>query len=240
MDPRTRRGVSTLLALLTATAALAAAREDPATASDGKEEAVAKVTVLEPLPREEVVAASSARPDPEMAGGVERPPQPRSGDVAPRDAAPRDAAEPRAVVAPPWAEPPATEALEAVEPGPGEARGREREQVIDVVWSWAEAWSQQEVDLYLSLYAEGFLVPDGLSRKQWEERRRQRLSAPRFIDVEISALGGPYELEPDRMMVSFRQEYTSDGYSDVVLKTLELVREDGSWRILSETARPWR
>lgn len=219
MDQRTRRGVSKLLALaLASSVALSAGGEEATRGED--EEVVEKVAVLEPLPvadRAEVLAPATDEATAE---------EEASGEEVAGVAAAEEPADDS------WAAP--------AEPDETEAPERERAQALDVVWSWAEAWSEQDVDRYLALYSESFQVPDGLSRRQWEERRRQRLTAPDVIEVEISALGGPYEIEPGRVMVSFRQDYSSDSYSDVVLKTLELIREDGSWKIFAEIARPWR
>lgn len=230
MDQRTRRSVSTFLTLtLTLMTALAARGQD-GMASSGEEEpvgaaeTVARVRVLEPLAWLEHRRAAIAAPLP--AAGRQ-----------PVDAEPRaDVPD----VATTSTETARTETDADEESLYAKTQDPEREKVLAVVSSWVEAWSSQDAERYLSLYARSFRPANGLARQRWEEQRRQRLSAPSFIEIEVSSLGGPYELEPGRVMVSFRQKYTSDGYSDEVLKTLELIREDGEWKIFSEVSRPWR
>lgn len=112
-------------------------------------------------------------------------------------------------------------------------------EALRMVEGWAEAWSSQSVERYLACYARDFRTPAGRTRQQWEAERRERISKPRFIQVGISFQGKPRPLVPGRILVTFRQEYTSDVYSDVIWKTLELVREDDGWKIFDEIAEEW-
>jgi hypothetical protein len=104
---------------------------------------------------------------------------------------------------------------------------------IDAVRSWAQAWSAQDVRGYLEAYDSSFAPPDGLSRSEWEAQRRQRLIRPAFVQVSVSDIEAR-PLEPDRVVVTFVQSYRSDTFSDRVLKTLELARRDGAWKIVRE------
>ena len=109
------------------------------------------------------------------------------------------------------------------------------QQLTEVAQAWARAWSEQRVDAYLELYARDFRPPQSLSRDEWENQRRSRILQPQQIEVRLSTI----EVEPindQRTRISFDQSYRSDSYSDSVRKTLELVREGGSWKILVERA----
>ncbi len=112
-------------------------------------------------------------------------------------------------------------------------------EMLRTVEDWAAAWSSQEVDRYLSYYSREFEVPGGATRQQWEDDRRQRITQPRSIAVEISSSGPPAATSAGRFRLSFRQAYASDAFSDVVLKTLELVREGGGWKIVREASEDW-
>ncbi len=103
------------------------------------------------------------------------------------------------------------------------------------VRSWASAWSDQDVELYLSHYASDFVPNLGLSRSQWRELRRRQLTAPRSIRVAVTRLETRI-VSGEEARVSFRQIYRSDGYSDTVDKVLELGRENGVWKIRHESA----
>ncbi|MCP4203995.1 MAG: SH3 domain-containing protein [bacterium] len=99
---------------------------------------------------------------------------------------------------------------------------------------WARAWSEQRVDDYLSCYAASFIPPLGMSRADWSSLRRERLTSPEFIEIELTNFSTRID-GPDRATVSFDQDYRSDTFRDRVGKTLELIREGDRWRILEET-----
>ncbi len=129
-------------------------------------------------------------------------------------------------------EEPAT-AEEALEPGPAEAAARPGE-LANLVEAWARAWSEQRVEDYLYFYGRDFAPPGELSREDWNDQRRARLSSPEFVRVSVAFLD--FESgAPDQATVRFNQSYESNTFSDVVTKTLELVREGGEWKIVKET-----
>ncbi|MDH3744797.1 MAG: SH3 domain-containing protein, partial [Acidobacteriota bacterium] len=102
-----------------------------------------------------------------------------------------------------------------------------------VARAWAAAWSEQRVADYLYFYSSDFLPANGMSRSAWEDLRRRRVSAPESIEVELSDLTVRIDANGDAS-VTFSQAYRSNTFADQVLKTLELVREDGLWKIRSE------
>ena len=140
----------------------------------------------------------------------------------------RTTASPSETPARPAAESAAAEAPDAAVEAAPEPRP------ADLVEEWARAWSEQRVDDYLATYSPRF-EPDGrLSREAWEERRRARLLAPRWIEVGL-AFVEIEETGPDRVRVRFVQEYQSDSFHDVVRKYLDLGREADGWKILRES-----
>ncbi len=140
-------------------------------------------------------------------------------------------APPLVAVAEPLPTPPAPPA-EKPEPKPTSAMTHEA--IRDAVHAWSQAWSGQQVDSYLAHYAQTFRPPPGSSRAQWQAQRRQRLTQPRFIEVQLDNLVVDIQ-EPGRAQASFTQSYRADHFSDVVEKRLDLVAEDGHWRIERES-----
>lgn len=110
------------------------------------------------------------------------------------------------------------------------------ESVIMAVHAWAAAWSSQDLPAYFATYSPEFVPEGGLTRSAWETQRRDRIARPSRIRVraanpEISRVA------PDRVKVSFTQEYESDSFSDAVSKVLELQQAGASWLIVREYTR---
>ncbi len=106
-------------------------------------------------------------------------------------------------------------------------------EIVDAVVAWAEAWSMQRVDTYLSSYAESYQPPGGMSFAQWSALRRDRISGPLRIEVAITDLEVQL-LGAERARARFQQSYASDRYRDSTRKILDLVFERGQWRIHKE------
>ncbi len=187
------------------------------------------VRVLEPLPIAVEPEAPLPEPSPPESSPPESsPPEPSSSEPAVEPQVPQ----PELIVPtlPPTL-PPASQP-EPIAPTPPAS---DTSAITGAVSDWAQAWSDQRVDDYLSAYASGFRPPNPLSREAWETQRRLRLVAPRFIEVTLEAMEIGVT-EPGRAVVSFLQTYVSDGFTDQVYKSLTLTFEDGHWRILLEEA----
>ena len=108
-------------------------------------------------------------------------------------------------------------------------------EVLKAVNGWAEAWSKKDANAYLSYYAGDFKTPGGEARPAWEKTRRERIAAPKSIEVKVDSpkvtLRGSNEAS-----VTFRQDYRSDKLTSSNTKTLELVMADGRWQIREEKA----
>jgi len=116
-------------------------------------------------------------------------------------------------------------------PPPPPANPESDEALTVALQAWARAWSNKDLAAYLSAYATEY-VPDGLDRATWEAQRKQRLSKPRFIRVEIDQIQiARTGLEAT---VDFRQRYQSDRYRDLSRKQLTMALQDGQWKITGE------
>jgi hypothetical protein len=176
-------------------------------------------------------------PAPEIAAAAQRqatPPPPPTVEETP-DPAPEL---PELFEAPPAAavEPVIEESAPIGEPARIAAVGSgDLSRVEPTVLAWAQAWSGQQVDEYLGFYANEFAPSDGRSRNDWETQRFSRLRKPAWIKVELDGIS-QQPVGADRVSVTFTQAYSSDTFSDSVAKTLELVWEDGAWKIASENS----
>ena len=161
----------------------------------------------------------------------------KTAEAAPAKAS--DAGKPVAVA--PSTEPKAAEPkAKAAEPKAAEApakagstSGAETDALIKTVRAWAGAWSRKDVPGYLAHYAKDFKTPKGEPRGDWEKARKQRISAPKKIEVEIES--PKVTISGDNAAsVSFRQVYRSDVVKASGTKTLVMVKSNGKWLIHEE------
>jgi tetratricopeptide (TPR) repeat protein len=108
-----------------------------------------------------------------------------------------------------------------------------RAEALAAVSRWAKAWSGRNADGYLASYSKTFVPDRGQSRAAWSAARRERVTTPKKISVEIV---DPVVqvVSANEARVSFRQNYASDSLSTRSRKTLTLVKEDGEWKISRE------
>lgn len=112
----------------------------------------------------------------------------------------------------------------------------EADAVVAAVRAWAGDWSRKDVSGYLSHYANDFKTPKGESRSAWEKQRRQRIDAPKKIEVEI--LSPKVSISgDDSASVTFRQVYRSDIFKGTGTKTLVMVKSKGKWLIHEERVK---
>src|SRR6266705_1874518 len=135
---------------------------------------------------------------------------------------------------PPKPKEPAKPPVVVAEKAPQKPAADSSAEVLKAVNGWAEAWSKKDANAYLSYYAGDFKTPGGEARPAWEKTRRERIAAPKSIEVKVDSpkvtLRGNNEAS-----VTFR-DYRSDKLTSSNTKTLELVKADGRWQIREEKA----
>ena len=167
---------------------------------------------------------AAARPEPAKVAEAAPAKAPEAAKAGPTPATPKVDAEPKA------AEP---KPAEPKTPVPAAKQGGESEELIKAVKAWANAWSRKDVPAYLAHYAKDFKTPKGEARGDWENGRKQRISAPKKIEVGIEA--PRVSLSGDNTAsVSFRQIYRSDVIKTSGTKTLVMVKANGKWLIREE------
>lgn len=109
------------------------------------------------------------------------------------------------------------------------------EAIIAAVNSWSQAWSAKNVNQYLASYSDSFKPAKGQSRQAWEQQRRQRVSKPSSISVELSNLKIASN-SGDAAKVQFKQSYRADGKPIRTNKTLYMKKVGDNWLIDQEIA----
>ena len=122
---------------------------------------------------------------------------------------------------------PAAEAKQAAEDATAQQQA-----LIDRVKSWADAWSDRDVDRYLAHYSGDFEPRDNLSLEDWKKQRYGRLRWREFIIVNPSKYS--VSITGDSATVNFTQYYKSERFEDTIRKTLKFQKEKGEWLITKE------
>lgn len=104
--------------------------------------------------------------------------------------------------------------------------------ILKVTEDWAKSWSNKDTNAYLAHYAKDFQPPKGETRKAWAEERRARIEGKGRISVKIES--PKVTVDGRTATVKFRQIYSSDQLTANSRKTLEMVKQDGKWRIKME------
>lgn len=209
-------------------------REQPAVAARSPVPAAA-----EPEPPAEPAPAPEPEPEPKpepapTATQAELLPVPETPATTAQRSAPPPQSRPEPV-RPAQVTPPvdaAAETATAVAPAADDSTATRRE-LVQMVRDWAAAWSAQDVPAYLDHYADNFNPGDGMSRAEWAELRRTRLTSPAYIQVELRDIQ-VQQIGSDNARVRFWQTYNSDTYGDEVMKTLLLVKSANRWQITEE------
>lgn len=109
-----------------------------------------------------------------------------------------------------------------------------QEAIAAAVNKWAKAWSDKNVDQYLASYGASFKPAKGLSRQTWEQQRRERITKPSKISVELSNM--KIKSDETTAKVKFKQLYRADGKPIRTAKTLLMKRDGDNWYIVEEIA----
>ena len=139
------------------------------------------------------------------------------------------AAPPATPVNPPPAAKPVEKPVEKIE----SPKQDPTQAITAMVNQWAQAWSDKNVSAYLSHYASDFKTPKGESRSAWEKFRKERITAPKSIQVEVSAFKVSIK-DDTHAQVTFRQHYKADTLNTSAAKTLVLIKSGDKWLIQQE------
>lgn len=100
---------------------------------------------------------------------------------------------------------------------------------------WSKAWQQQNMAQYLSMYADNFKAPNGISREVWAQQRTQRITSKKTIQHSINDL--QIDLRAVTATVRFTQHYQDERLNLTDFKTMFWAFKDGRWQITLETTR---
>ncbi len=107
-----------------------------------------------------------------------------------------------------------------------------KQQVLDFIEDWRQAWISKQIEPYIAFYDSSF-SSGGKNLKQWKSHKARLNDKYSYIAVDISDIIVRWTAAG--ATVSFTQNYRSDLYSAKGIKTLYLVHNDLGWKISRET-----
>lgn len=110
------------------------------------------------------------------------------------------------------------------------------QEAFETVRAWAAAWSAKNTDKYLSFYANDFKTPSGETHEAWEAARRERISKPKNIQIDIGNITILF-IDSEHATVKFRQSYRSSHMKESNNKTLLMVKSGEKWLIQEELSK---
>jgi len=114
-----------------------------------------------------------------------------------------------------------------------ETESASMEEIAEFLATWSSRWQSKDIEGYLALYHDDYQPPQEGPRSIWEQQRRRSIDRAVNIRITIDSLALVTDAG-NLFKVQFRLLYTSDNYSDVTLKELELVKTEAGWQILAE------
>ena len=112
----------------------------------------------------------------------------------------------------------------------------ERDSLAAALEQWRADWQSRDTERYLTHYSPRFA-----SAKQdyaaWAAHKQAVNAGKTWIEVRLSRLAMfRYPLETDFVVVTFEQDYRSNGLKNAMKKRQYWIKEDGRWKILYEGA----
>lgn len=99
---------------------------------------------------------------------------------------------------------------------------------------WRRAWAAGDSERYLEFYGPSFKPAKGLSRQQWEQQRRRRVTPARAINLTLSNIQTQFSNGNKVARVTFTQNYQSISFNERSRKELLLNSKADQWYIVAE------
>jgi murein L,D-transpeptidase YafK len=112
----------------------------------------------------------------------------------------------------------------------------ERASLAAALEEWRTDWESRDASRYLAHYSSRF-HSGRENYAAWAAHKREVNAARKWIKVALSGIGMfRYPRERDFVVVTFEQDYRSNGLSNMMQKRQYWLKEDGRWKILYEGA----
>ncbi len=107
-----------------------------------------------------------------------------------------------------------------------------RDELLRTLEAWRKAWANRDVEAYFSFYTADY-AGNSESPAQWQASRRRIIEQAGLIDLSFGE--ATIEMDgKDSATLTFPMNYRSKRFEDEGVKQLQLVRDQGQWRIARE------
>lgn len=108
-----------------------------------------------------------------------------------------------------------------------------KQKAIDAtIQTWLTALRNKNLDVYFNSYAADFEASEGITRQQWERKRKAEISKAPNTAVKVSYFS--IESNGDHALVVFTETSTSNQEQEAVRKIVDLEQKNGRWLIVRE------
>ena len=111
----------------------------------------------------------------------------------------------------------------------------EKEIIQKFILEWKHEWENKDHENYMQRYSREF-TSRGVGWNQWSAYKKDL--SERYHQISLTFKDIQIMLGDTRAVVSFKQHYRSDDYSDYGIKLLVLKKENGEWKIFAEQWEP--
>jgi murein L,D-transpeptidase YafK len=109
-----------------------------------------------------------------------------------------------------------------------------KKQTVVKQWfeTWLKTWESQNLKDYIELYSNDFSAPAKFDKSKWLKHKEKLKEI--YKDVKISASKPSIFHLKNQYIVKFVQDYSSDKHKDTGIKTLYLIEENNTIKVLRE------
>lgn len=112
-----------------------------------------------------------------------------------------------------------------------------RAEILAAVEKWRTAWEAQDMEAYFDTYSVDFEVPERFATLvEWKRYKRRVISSKRWIKIGLSEVMIAIDAETGHATVNFFQKFRSNSYNGDDRKRLQLIFDNGAWKIISEVS----
>ena len=104
-----------------------------------------------------------------------------------------------------------------------------------LIESWRSSWENKDLEVYFSNYSKYLKIKGEMSYKKWKKTRTEKIINKKEISIILTNI--KYEYKEGFGYISMNQAYNSGNYSDNEEKTLIIINESGSFKIIEENIK---